>query len=297
MKRKISFSDKCVLVFSYAFILLVALLCLYPLLMVLGVSFSDNTAVVKEGYRAWPRQFTLDTYRYLFAHSGLRILRSYGVTIFVTVVGTVGAMLVTSMIGFAVSIKTLKYRNLITYICNFTIIFSAGLIPWYYVCTKWYGFMDNYLGLIVPSMFSVFNMFLMRTYFSEIPDSLYEAARIDGASWFTIYFKLAVPLSKTAMLTVGMMYALSYWNDWWNAIMFVNDRDMYPLQYYLYNMLANINAIKSGRVPAGAAANIKLPGETAKMAVTMITIGPIIFLYPFVQKYFVNGIMTGAVKE
>ena len=297
MKRKVSFSDKCVLAFSYIFILIIAVACLYPLLMVLGVSFSDNTAVVKEGYRAWPREFTLDTYRYLFAHSGLRILRSYGVTIFVTVVGTLGAMLVTSMIGFAVSIKSLRYRNLITYICNFTIIFSAGLVPWYYVCTKWYGFMDNYLGLIIPSMFSVFNMFLMRTYFSEIPDSLYEAARIDGASWFTIYFKLAVPLSKTAMLTVGMMYALSYWNDWWNAIMFVNDRNMYPLQYYLYNMLANINAIKSGRVPAGAAANIKLPGETAKMAVTMITIGPIIFLYPFVQKYFVSGIMTGAVKE
>ena len=297
MKIKRSFSDKCVAAFSYSFIFLIAVVCLYPLLMVLGVSFSDNTDVVKEGYRVIPKNFTLDTYRYLFAHSGLRILRSYSVTIFVTVVGTLGAMLVTSMIGFAVSIKSLKYRNVITYICNFTIIFSAGLIPWYYVCVKWYGFTDSYLGMIVPSMFSVFNMFLMRTYFSEIPDSLYEAARIDGASWFTIYAKVAVPLSKTAMLTVGMMYALSYWNDWWNALMFINDRDMFPLQYYLYNILSNINAISSGRIPAGAAANIKLPAETVKMAVTMITIGPIIFLYPFVQKYFVNGIMTGAVKE
>lgn len=297
MKKKVSFSDKCVIGFSYAFILLIAVACLYPLLMVVGVSLSDNTAVVKEGYRALPREFTFDTYRYLIAHSGARILRSYGVTICITIIGTLSAMLVTSMIGFAVSIKFLKYRNVITYICNFTIIFSAGLIPWYYVCTKWYGFMDSYAGLIIPSMFSVFNMFLMRTYFSEIPDSLYEAARIDGASWMKIFFKLAIPLSKTAMLTVGMMYALSYWNDWWNAIMFINDRDKYPLQYYLYNILANINAIKSGRVPAGAAANIKLPGETAKMAVTMITIGPIIFLYPFVQKYFVSGIMTGAVKE
>ena len=297
MKIKRSFSDKCVSVFSYTFIFIIAVACLYPLLMVLGVSFSDNTAVVKEGYRAIPRNFTLDTYRYLFAHSGTRILRAYGVTIFVTVVGTLGAMLITSMIGFAVSIKSLKYRNIITYICNFTIIFSAGLIPWYYVCVKWYNFTDSYAGMIIPSMFSVYNMFLMRTYFSDIPDSLYEAARIDGASWFTIYSKIAVPLSKTAMLTVGMMYALSYWNDWWNALMFINDRDMFPLQYYLYNILSNINAISSGRIPAGAAANIKLPAETVKMAVTMITIGPIIFLYPFVQKYFVNGIMTGAVKE
>lgn len=297
MKKRISISDRAVQIFSYVFITIIAVACFYPLLMVLGVSLSDNTAVVKQGYSAIPRDFTFDTYLYLFAHSGTRILKSYGVTIFVTVVGTLGAMLVTSMIAFAISIKSLKYRNVISYICNFTIIFSAGLIPWYYVCVKWYHFTDSYMGMIIPSMFSVFNMFLMRTYFSEIPDSLYEAARIDGASWFKIYKDIAIPLSKTAMLTVGMMYALSYWNDWWNALMFINDREMFPLQYYLYNILSNVNAISSGRVPAGAAANLKLPAETVKMAVTMITIGPIIFLYPFVQKYFVNGIMTGAVKE
>lgn len=296
-KKRISVSDSAVKIFSYVFIAFIAVACLYPLLMVLGVSFSDNTAVVKNGYSVIPQDFTLNTYLYLFAHSGKRILKSYGVTIGITIVGTLGAMLVTSMIGFAISIKSLMYRNVISYICNFTIIFSAGLIPWYYVCVKWYHFTDSYMGMIIPSMFSVFNMFLMRTYFSEIPDSLYEAARIDGASWFKIYWNIAIPLSKTAMLTVGMMYALSYWNDWWNALMFINDRDKFPLQYYLYNILSNVNAISSGRVPAGAAANLKLPAETVKMAVTMITIGPIIFLYPFVQKYFVNGIMTGAVKE
>lgn len=296
-RKKINISDSAVKIFSYIFITFIALACLYPLLMVLGVSFSDNTAVVKNGYSVIPQEFTLNTYLYLFAHSGKRILKSYGVTIGITIVGTLGAMLVTSMTGFAVSIKSLKYRNVISYICNFTIIFSAGLIPWYYVCVKWYHFTDSFAGMIIPSMFSVFNMFLMRTYFSEIPDSLYEAARIDGASWFKIYKDIAIPLSKTAMLTVGMMYALAYWNDWWNALMFINDREKFPLQYYLYNILSNVNAISSGRVPAGAAANLKLPAETVKMAVTMITIGPIIFLYPFVQKYFVNGIMTGAVKE
>ena len=297
MKSKKFVSDRFVKIFAYAFITLVSVACLYPLLMVLGVSFSDNTAVVQHGYKVIPEIFSLDTYLYLFAHSGKRILKSYGVTIFVTVVGTCGAMVITSMIAFAISIKSLKYRNTIAYICNFTIIFSAGLIPWYYVCTKWYHLTDSYLGLIIPSMFSVYNMFLMRTYFSEIPDSLYEAARIDGASWFRIYGTLAVPLSKTAMLTVGLMYALGYWNDWWNALMFINDRDKFPLQYYLYNIMSNVNAISSGRIPAGAAANIKLPAETVKMAVTIITIGPVIFLYPFIQKYFVNGIMTGAVKE
>lgn len=297
MKIKVSFSDKIVKVIAYALIIFFAVACLYPLLMVLGVSFSDNSDVVRTGYRAIPKTFTTDTYVYLFFHSGSKILKAYGVTIFTTVVGTLGAMLLTSMIAFAISVKSLKYRNAIAYFCNFTIIFSAGLIPWYYVCVNFYGFMDSFKGLILPSMFSVFNMFLMRTYFSAVPESLYESAKIDGASWFRIYRSLAIPLSKTAMLTVGMMYALGYWNDWWNALMFVNSRDKYPLQYMLYNLLSNVNAIKSGRIPAGAAANIKLPSETAKMAVTIITIGPIIFLYPFIQKYFVDGIMMGAVKE
>lgn len=296
-KVKKSGADIAVIAFAYIFIGLIALACLLPLIMVVSVSLSDNTAVVQKGYSIIPRNFTADTYIYLFAHSGARILRSYGVTITVTAIGTAGAMLITSMCSFALSIKSLKYRNAIAYFCNFTIIFSAGLIPWYYVCVNWYGFGNNLRSLIVPQLLGVFNMFLLRNYFEQVPVSLYESARIDGASYFQIWARIAVPLTKTGMMTVGMMYALGYWNDWWNALMFVNDREYFPLQYYLYNILSNVNAISSGRVPSGAAANIKLPTETVKMAVTIVTIGPIIFLYPFIQRYFVNGIMTGAVKE
>ncbi len=294
---KMSATDKAVTVFSYIFIGFIAIVCLLPLIMVVSVSVSNNTSVVQKGYSILPRDFTLDTYIYLFAHSGMRILRSYAVTIFVTIAGTALAMVITSMCSFALSIKSLKYRNVIAYFCNFTIIFSAGLIPWYYVCVNWYGFSNNFRALIIPQILNVFNMFLLRTYFEQVPVSLYESARMDGASYFKIWSSIAVPLTKTGMMTVGMMYALAFWNDWWNALMFVNDRDYFPLQYYLYNILSNVNAISSGRVPAGAAANIALPTETVKMAVTIVTIGPIIFLYPFVQKYFVNGIMTGAVKE
>lgn len=294
---KMSATDKAVTVFSYIFIGFIAIVCLLPLIMVVSVSVSNNTSVVQNGYSILPRDFTLDTYIYLFAHSGMRILRSYAVTIFVTIAGTALAMVITSMCSFALSIKSLKYRNVIAYFCNFTIIFSAGLIPWYYICVNWYGFSNNFRALIIPQILNVFNMFLLRTYFEQVPVSLYESARMDGASYFKIWSSIAVPLTKTGMMTVGMMYALAFWNDWWNALMFVNDRDYFPLQYYLYNILSNVNAISSGRVPAGAAANIALPTETVKMAVTIVTIGPIIFLYPFVQKYFVNGIMTGAVKE
>ncbi|WP_312443004.1 carbohydrate ABC transporter permease [Lacrimispora sp.] len=297
MRKSKSFGDHLVTILAYLFIGLFGLLCLYPLVLTLGVSLSSEHEIVMHGYSAIPQKFTLNTYIYIFANSGMRILKSYGVTIFVTVAGTVGAMIITSMIAFALSIKSLKYRNVIAFLCNFTIVFSAGLIPWYVVCVNYYGLKNNILALILPSVFSVWNMFLMRTYFSSISPSLYEAAKIDGASYMLIYWRIALPLSKTAVLTVGLMYALQYWNDWWNALIFINDKDLFPLQYYLYTILSNVNAISSGRIPSGAAAGITLPSETMKMAVTVITIGPIIFLYPFVQKYFVQGIMTGAVKE
>ncbi|MDF2632921.1 MAG: sugar transporter permease [Caproiciproducens sp.] len=294
MKR--SFSDKMMKVIAYAFIAIFAFLCLYPLVLTLSVSLSSESEIVKKGYSVFPRNFTFDTFQYIFESSGKRILRSYGVTTFVTVAGTLGSLLITSLMSFSLSMKKLKYRNTIAFICNFTIVFSAGLIPWYIVCVNFYGLKDSIASLILPSLLSVWNMFLMRTYFNSIPASLYEAARIDGASYLQIFWKIAIPLSKTALLTVGLMYALQYWNDWWNALIFIKDKDNFPLQYYLYTILSNVNAISSGRVPSGAT-GVKLPAETVKMAVTVITIGPIIFLYPFVQKYFVDGIMTGAVKE
>lgn len=293
---KHSLSDKMVNIISHAFVALFAIACLYPLLLVVSVSLSSESEVLTNGYSIFPQGFTFDTYKYIFENSGAKLLRSYAITIGVTIVGTLSSLLVTSMIAFAISIKTLKYRNVIAFICNFTVVFSAGLIPWYMVCVNVMGLKNSLLSLILPSMFSVWNMFLMRTYFANISPSLYEAATIDGAHYFKIFWKIALPLSKTALLTVGLMYALQYWNDWWNALMFIDKKELFPLQYYLYNILSNVNAISSGRIPAGAT-SVRLPAETVKMAVTIITIGPIIFLYPFIQKYFVKGIMTGAVKE
>jgi ABC-type sugar transport system, permease component len=289
--------DRWIRILAYFTVGLFGLICLYPLLLTVIVSLTPEDVIVSDGFRLIPRALTLDTYTYIFAHSGTRILRSYGVTILVTVTGTFGSMLVTCMIAYAISLREMRYRNVIAFICNFTSIFSAGLVPWYVVCVNWYGLRNNILALILPSMFSVWSMFLMRTYFRVISPSLYDAAKIDGAGHWTIFFRIALPLSVTALLTVGMMYALNYWNDWWHALMFIDDRDLYPLQYYLYSIVSNVNAVSSGRVPSGAAASIRLPAETVKMAVTIITIGPIIFLYPFIQRYFVQGIMTGAVKE
>ncbi|WP_020620923.1 carbohydrate ABC transporter permease [Paenibacillus daejeonensis] len=289
--------DRLVTALAYLGIALFAVACLYPLLMTVSVSFSSEREIARNGYSILPQAFSLDTYNYIFLNSGSRILRSYGVTILVTVAGTLGALLITSMIAFAISIRKLRYRNVLAFISNFTIIFSAGLIPWYMVSVNYYGLKNSLLALILPAIFNVWNMFLLRTYMSAISPSLYEAAEIDGAGHFRIFWQIAIPLSKTPLLTIGLMYALQYWNDWWHALIFITDRDLFPLQYYLYNILSNVNAISSGRIPSGAAGAITLPAETVKMAVTVITIGPIIFLYPFIQKYFVQGIMTGALKE
>jgi len=287
--------DRLFKVMCMAFAALFAAVCLYPLLLVLGVSFSDETDVMRYGYNLWPRKFSLDTYRYIFLQSGSRITDSYVVTIVTTAVGTLGALLVTGMISFALSIKKLRYRNLIAFLCNFTIIFGAGLIPWYYVCTR-LGFSNSYAGLILPSMFSVWYMFMLRTFFSDIPPSLYESATLDGAGYFSVFWRIAVPLSKTALLTVGLMYALNYWNNWWNALFFIDRKELFPLQYLLYNVLSDVNAVRGGTLPPGAS-RVKIPAETVKMALTVVTIGPILLLYPFIQKYFVSGIMSGAVKE
>ncbi|MBN2981614.1 MULTISPECIES: carbohydrate ABC transporter permease [Cohnella] len=297
MEKNRLLSDKLVTTLAYVFIGCFAVACLYPLLLTVSVSFSSEQAIARNGYSIFPQDATLDTYTYIFVNSGTKILQSYGVTIFVTVAGTIGALLITSMMAFAISIRKLRYRNVLAFISNFTIIFSAGLIPWYMVSVNYYGLKNSIWALIVPSIFNVWNMFLMRTYFNAISPSLYEAAEIDGANHFTVFWKIALPLSKTPLLTVGLMYALQYWNDWWHALIFINDKELFPLQYYLYNILSNVNAISSGRIPSGASGNITLPAETVKMAVTVITIGPIIFLYPFIQRYFVQGIMTGAVKE
>jgi putative aldouronate transport system permease protein len=289
--------DKLVTTLAYFLIGCFAVACLYPLILTLSVSFSSEREIARHGYSILPQSFTLDTYEYIFVNSGTRILKSYVVTLLITTAGTIGALLITSMIAFAISIRKLKYRNVLAFICNFTIIFSAGLIPWYMVSVNYYGLKNTMMALILPPIFSVWNMFLLRTYFASISPSLYEAAEIDGANYFTIFWRVALPLSKTALLTVGLMYALQYWNDWWHALIFVNEKDLFPLQYYLYNILSNVNAISSGRIPSGASGAITLPAETVKMAVTVITIGPIIFLYPFIQKHFVQGIMTGALKE
>ena len=292
---KLTISDGFIKVFSHVFIGLFALFCLYPLLLTLGVSFSSENLVQIHGYKLIPEKVSLDAYTYLLVSNGDRILKSYMVTVFVTVAGTLLSLFITSMMAFAMASRDMKYRNAIAMFSYFTVIFSAGIIPWYIVCVNYYKLTDNLLGLILPYSVNVWFLFLMRNYYQSIPDAILESAKMDGANHFYTYLRIASPLSKTALLTVGLLYSLQFWNDWWLAIMFINKQDLFPLQYYLYTIISNAQALAGGNV-SSLSGKISLPTETIKMAATVIATGPIVFLYPFVQKYFVQGIMVGGVK-
>ena len=272
---------------------IMTLITLYPLILALSVSFSDDLSVQKYGYSLIPRKFSLSTYEYIL--KGNWIGRSYAVTIFVTVLGTVMSLVITSLLAYAISIKTVKYRNAIALFCYFTMIFSAGLVPWYIVITRYYKLVDSVWALIIPYLVNPFYMFLMRNFFQSIPESVSESAKIDGAGELSIFARIIIPLSGPIIATVSLFIALSYWNDWWLNLLLITNTKYYTLQYQLFQILSNTLFFNSS-ASKGLSVNVKVPTETIKMATTMVTIGPIILLYPFLQKYFVKGIMIGAVK-
>lgn len=296
-KRKIkqSASDRILLISFYIIIGLFAVVCLYPLLLAVGTSFSDEASVTVNGYSVIPKKFSLEAYGMILGSLGKNILNAYMVTIAVTVIGTIVSVLISASFAYVLTVKDFKMRTALNMFLYIPMIFSAGLLPWYIMCTKYYHLTDSFLALILPCCMNAFNVFLLRNFFKSIPDELAEAAKIDGANYLRIFRVIYFPLAKVGLVTVGLFYALSYWNDYYLALMFINKQNMYPLQYYLYNMLANVQFI-ANQANASLGYNINIPLETTKMATICVTIGPIILLYPFVQKYITKGVIVGAVK-
>lgn len=274
------------------FIGVFALLCVVPVLLVLSVSFTDDAAIKQNGYQLIPSVVSFDAYKLLFTNNS-DLYRSYGVTISATVVGTLSATAITAMAGYALSNPDVRYRNKVAFYFFIPMVFNAGMVPWYLVC-KQLGLVDNFFALIIPSLvFSPFNMFLCRNFMAEIPRSLAESAKLDGANELVIAFRIYAPLSTPVVATIALFYGVAYWNDWFNAIMLVENNKLYPLQYMLYKIQSEINALQ--RLSPGIPLK-KLPGESLKMATVIMTIGPIVLFYPFLQKYFVKGLIIGGVK-
>lgn len=275
----------------YIFVGLFALACILPFLLVVIVSFSSERSITMNGYSFFPSEWSLEAYSVMLGPNS-SVPRSYLVTTFATVVGTVIAVLITFGAGYTLASNQCKYRNGLALYFFIPMVFSAGLIPWYMV-SKAINCYDNIWALIVPSLlFSPFNMFLVRNFLKGIPDSLSESARIDGAWEARIAFQIYFPLALPVVATITLFYSIGYWNNYFNAVMLINDQKLYPLQMMLFKIQSEIQMIS--RVLEGVTVNP--PKESFKMATCVVTMGPIILLYPFLQRYFIKGIVMGAVK-
>ncbi len=285
-------------VIAYAFCGFIALICLVPFLMILAGSFSSETAILNNGFSILPQDFSMEAYKTVFKDP-MVVVRAYATTIGLTICGTLLGLALQTMTAYVLVRQEFEWRNVFSFFFYFTTLFSGGLVPYYLLIRQTLGLTDSYLAMLLPLMFSVYNLLIMKSYIRSIPDSLIDAAKIDGCGEFRTLVQVVVPLIKPALATVGLFIALAYWNDWYNAMLYINSKEKYPLQYFLYQQINNIEGYKkmlASGVSGSVVSSVSLPTQTLKMALTIVVTGPIVLAYPFVQKYFVQGITIGAVK-
>lgn len=278
------------------FVLFVTLFCLFPFLLVVSGSLTNETVIIREGYRLIPKQVDFTAYKLLLMDINT-ILRGYGVSIVVTIIGTLASLLINALVAYPISLSTVKYRKAISVYVLITILFNSGMVTWYILCVRYLHLKDNLFALIMPYLANAWYILLFRNYFKTIPREMHESALIDGAGEFKIFYKIIIPLSKPILATVALFVALMYWNDWWLGIMLIDNQKLQPLQLLLRTIVSNVQFLQSSPNAAQMRQLVSsLPTEGVKMATCILTIGPILFLYPFIQRYFIKGIMVGAVK-
>ena len=294
VKIKMSPSTKLFYVICYVVVTIVALTCLLPFIMLISGSFSSEQAIRFQGYGLLPREFSTAAYELIFK-TPMTVIRAYGVSIFITVVGTAFGLLFTTMTAYVIARQDFKYRNQLSFFFYFTTLFNGGMVCTYIFYIQYLHLKDNLLALILPSMFNVFYLLIMRTFVAALPTALIESAKIDGAGEYKIFFRIILPLLKSGLATIGLFLALGYWNDWYNAMLYMNDEKRYPLQYMLYSLMQKTQAMAA----IASQANIQMidmPSNSLKLAMAVVATGPIVLVYPFVQKYFVKGVTVGSVK-
>ena len=293
-KVKLGTSDKIIRGFGYAFVTFYAICCIIPFLIIIGSSFSSETALRVSGVQIIPSEFSLEAYKMVTKSGG--IWKSYALTIIMTAVGTGVGLSIIAMTGYALQRKDFAFRNVISFFIYFTSLFQAGLAPYYLLMTQTYHLTDSYLAVLLPLLMSPWLIILMKNFVKAIPHEITESGKIDGAGDFNIFISLILPMLKPALATVGLFLALSYWNEWYQSSLFLSSKvDVKPLQYTLYEIVNKTDALKNS--VAGQYVDLSdIPQETVKMANAVLATGPIVLLYPFVQKYFISGITVGAVK-
>lgn len=289
---KTSTGEKIFTVFNYTFITVLCLVMLYPFWHVVMQSFSSMEATLKGGVFLYPKGFNLDTYRSVFNNP--QVYTGFATSIMVTVIGTVLGTLLTAMTAYPLSKSRLRGGKVLMVIVLITMIFAGGMIPSFLLIQE-LGLMDNRLALILPALVSAYNCIIMKNFFMSIPESLEESARIDGANDIRIFFSIIVPLSKATIATIALFMAVAYWNDYFSTVLYIRSTDKWALQAVLRNMLTNTQ-----QAMAQAGVNVintsNTNSETIKAGTIVISTVPILVVYPFVQKYFVTGVMIGGVK-
>ncbi|MGI2293655.1 carbohydrate ABC transporter permease [Paenibacillus sp. GXUN7292] len=280
-------------VILYTIMSLCAIVCLIPFVLVLSASLTDQVALAKDGYQLIPEVWSLKAYEVIILNPA-QLLRSYGVSITVTVLGTTLSIIFSTLLAYPLSRPDFAYRNPLSFYIFFTMLFNGGLVPFYILLSQYLSVKDTILALILPGMISPFFIILIRTFFQTIPYSLIELGMLEGASEIKIYFRIIVPLSAPILATISLFTSLGYWNDWFNSLLFINKTQLYPLQYMLMVMMQNIEFMLKNAGRGLNAADI--PMEPVRMAMAIIAIGPMAFVYLYFQKYFVKGIIIGAVK-
>lgn len=278
------------------FFCVVTLSMLIPFFLVISISLTKEESIFKEGYQFFPSSIDFTAYRLIFNDPGV-LLNAYGVTIFVTVVGTLLSLLLTSMMGYVISRRDYRYNRLTTFYVFFTMLFSGGLVPSYILITQYLGLRDTVWVLIIPAILNPFNIMLMKGFLSRIPGEIIESAKIDGASEFRIFFTMILPLSVPALATLGVLSSFAFWNDWWLGLLYIENQKLVPLQLLLYKMMAQMEFLRS----MINFTNIRIdtsdfPTLSSRMAMAVLAAGPMMFVFPFFQRFFVSGLTVGSLK-
>jgi putative aldouronate transport system permease protein len=295
MKVRVDASTISMRALGYAVITAFGVLCIIPFVALVSASFSSENSILISGYSLWPREFSVYGYKLIFLNPKI-IIGSYVVTILLTVTGTTIGLFLVAMTGYALQRPDFPYRNKISFYIYFTTLFQGGLVPFYLLMIQYFRLKDNYLAVLLPGLMSPWVIILMKSFVKSVPHSITESAKMDGANDFRIFLAIILPMVKPALATVGFFTALYYWNEWYNSMLFLSSNVKYrPLQLFLYEMITRADFIRNST----ASANIPyqdVPVESMKMATAVVANGPIIVLFPFVQRYFIKGITVGAVK-
>jgi putative aldouronate transport system permease protein len=295
-KKQYDISDILIKSAGYFFITVFSVLCLFPFLLILSASFSSERLLTLHGVSILPRGFTLFAYRLVFENPDMMI-GAYMVTAALTVSGTAAGLFLTAMTAYTLQRPDFSLRGPLSLFFYFTTLFSGGLIPFYLLITRYLKLGNNYLAILLPSLISAWNIIMMKNFLKSIPHAMTESAIIDGANDFVIFTRIILPMAVPSLATIGLFIALAYWNEWYNAMLFLNSSKVRyrPLQLFLYNLINKADYIRN----SAARSNIPMqdvPLESMKMAAAIVATGPVVLFYPFVQKYFIKGINIGAVK-